>query len=171
MHLSPYYILNVPENSSMENVNSSFSKLQKKYRKDSRMLEIINSAYNEIVSSNSLSSNSSNFNNNQLTNYNRDYTFDVPQLFRPSLFEQNLFNMFPSDGFGHRNINFNNENDPEHISNFSQSFSSYSYTDENGDIITKTQNRENNNGKVRKSSKEYINNKEIDSTGSKLKWF
>jgi len=85
-------------------------------------------------------------------------------------FEQNLFNMFPSDGFGHRNINFNNENDPEHISNFSQSFSSYSYTDENGDIITKTQNRENNNGKVRESSKEYINNKEVDSTGSKLKY-
>ena len=163
MHLSPYYILNVPENCLMEHVNSSFSKLQKKYRKDSRMLEIINSAYNEIVSLKNL-----NFNNNQLTNYDRNYTFDVPQLFRPTLFEQNLFNMFPRDGFGDRN---NNENDHEHNSNFSQSFSSYSYTDENGDIITKTQNRENNNGKVRESSKEYINNKEVDSTGSKLKWF
>lgn len=154
MHLSPYYILNVPENSLMEHVNSSFSKLQKNYRKDSKMLEIINSAYNEIVSSKNL-----NFNNNQLTNYDRNYTFDVPQLFRPSLFEQNLFNMFPR----------NNEN--SEVNNFSQSFSSYSYTDENGDIITKTQNRENNNGKVRESSKEYINNKEVDSTGSKLKWF
>lgn len=126
------------------------------------MLEIINSAYNEIVSSNSLnsnSSNSSNFNNNQLTNYDRNYTFDVPQLFRPSLFEQNLFNMFPR--------NYENGD----VNNFSQSFSSYSYTDENGDIITKTQNRENNNGKVRESSKEYINNKEVDSIGSKLKLF
>ena len=162
MHLSPYYILNVPENSSIEDVNSSFSKLQKKYRKDSHILEIVISAYNEIVSSNSLNSNSSNysnFNNNQLTNYDRNYTFDVPQLFRPSLFEQNLFSMFPR----------NNEN--SQVNNFSQSFSSYSYTDENGDIITKTQNRENNNGKVRESSKEYINNKEVDSTDSKLKWF
>ena len=63
------------------------------------------------------------------------------------------------------------KNDHEHSSNFSQSFSSYSYTNENGDIITKTQNRENNNGKVQESSKEYINNKEVDSTGSKLNWF
>ena len=110
MQLSPYYILNVPENCSLEDVKSSFSKLQKKYRNDSRMLEIINSAYNEIVNSkNSNSSNSSSYTNNQLTNYNRDYTFDVPQLFRPNLFQQNLFNMFPEDGYGNGNINFNNE--------------------------------------------------------------
>ena len=93
MHLSPYYILNLPGDSSEEEINASYLKLQKKYINDPKMLEILDYAYNEINNKNY-----SYFSSNKLTNYNRDYTFDIPHLFKPSIFQQNLFKMFNEDG-------------------------------------------------------------------------
>lgn len=137
MYLSPYYILNVDEDTPMDTVEKNYIKLKKKYKHDDKMSYILNTAFNEIKDNLTL---------NKMTNYNRDYTFNVPNIFS----KNGLMKGFEDDAF----------DSPKSF--FSQSSVSHSYTDMNGNIITKTENITNNNGKVDKTQQNFINNKPIE---------
>ena len=156
MFVSPYDILGVEKYCSEKELNKAYSKLYKKTLGTSQN-NIIQQAYNEIKFLRSSENTFSPFRGSSSLRL-----FDNSSLFEP--FERAFSNM-PAINF---NIGDNLQD--QNVTSYSQSYSSSSFTDSDGNTYTRV-NMEypEENGNQTSVHKNYINGKEVSNENFRLK--